>query len=233
MIVECVGAPGSGKTTTLKVFYNGNRGFVHSLRPRFYLDGGTWGGLVDRLHLEIIGELASQGEPSQNESVKTKLSYEQLDQLVIRLHQCRHYLGMGGLVVEEEGLFKTFPEMMHACLHNRPNIGPILLKNRAFVIFETDPFFQAKMIKERKLGRAWSKKRRHQVEQRYDENLPKRLLRYSETLAVWRGLKAKFDDWGAAYIVIDPADGVSSNAEKIARFLIDLSAPRRLRVETR
>jgi len=221
LLVESVGAPASGKTTTLREVYKYNRAEIERLRPRIHLEKASVRRTVPPSHLEIIREFIELGLSQKPRFSGRNADYSHFEMLIFRLHQSAYYLNMGGMVLEEEGLFKTFPEAMLSYLNRQAPSSASCLENRAFVIFETRPDFQANMMKSRKLGRLWTRKARDEVENALDETLPKRIEKYEKTLAVWSDLKSQFQKSGTPYIVVDPERGLRAGAQEIERFIND------------
>ncbi|TVP76098.1 MAG: hypothetical protein EA353_12645 [Puniceicoccaceae bacterium] len=223
MIVECVGAPGSGKTTTLDAFYKANSGDFARLRPKVYVNKNVFEGAIERCHLEIICEYARLSYSGGSEAKEKNVNYARFERLIAKLHESAHWSTLGGVVLDDEGLFKQFPVTMLAYLNSKGLARDECLKNRAFIIFDTEPAYQAEMIKTRKGGRAWSRKKRALLEEEFVRGLPDRINKYIQKRAIWRDLKAQFVERGVPHVVVDPARGVAFNAEAIGKFISEVS----------
>ncbi len=222
-LVEVVGAPASGKTTALRSFYQKNQPGIQRIRPRLHLDQRVFRGAVDPCQLEIISEFAQLARSGVRLCAGRKISYSDFEMLIFRLHQSTHYLKMGGMVLEEEGLFKTFPETMLSYLNSRALARSAFLERRAFVVFEARPEFQANMFRRRKISQLRPGEARRDFEKEFERGLPERIKKYSSSLAVWADLKEHLNECGTPYIVVNPEQGISDNAEEITEFIERLS----------
>ncbi len=223
LLVEVVGAPGSGKTTTLEEYYQKNRAEIVRLRPRVHLNRALARGRIHPSHLAIIQAYAKTQGSWATQHATHEVSYHHMELLIARLHQAAYYSDMGGLVVEDEGLFKTFPQLMLAHLENQGNSSPSCLQERAFVIFKTDPAYHFELHRKRKIGRLSSKRKVDALNHKFQESLPRRLERYAASVSLWSRFERVFQEFDVPFLVIDPSRGLALNVKEIERFLGEIA----------
>lgn len=200
-----------------------NRTKIQRVRPNAYLNRQISEGPVDDSHLAIIGQHVRLGLSEKKHFRRNKVTYNRLPHLIERLHRSEHYLQLGGVVLEDEGLFKTFPRTMLSYLNNESAASAAWLARRAFIIFEANPAHQANMIISRRLNRVWSRRTRLEQEHKCREDIQNRMHKYSHTLSLWADLKEHFKRHGVPYVVLDPDQGVSFNGQKIGEFVSEIA----------
>ena len=224
LLVECVGAPGTGKTTTLDFFYRHHRSGFERLRPGILGERVISQGPIEPCHFEIISTFLKLGMPNSSASNRLEVvNYARFEMLIRRLHESKFHLAMCGTVLQDEGLFKTFPSLMLSYLNEKSSRGLESVKNRAFLIFETDPSYQAELIINRKVSRTWSQDGKRDLKGKHDAAIEKRMAKYKESLATWEALKLHLKEGGVPFASVDPSNGVSLNSQTIRHFLDDIS----------